>query len=460
MKLLEYIRVNKYKIFKTILTYITFAGLGGTNTLVGSSLLDLQIRVQRSFDATSRLVQARSIGYVIGASSCGFLGERINNYLALSLADLVAGLFLIIAPWFKILEVIITCIVASGFAQGILDIYCNVIILRIWGVKGINWLQVLHMSFGFGALITPIFTRPFLLPNTGESSDSELINATSTFTGNETISSSNNYIGGYSPDEVKVQYSFLILGGILVIVSIPIFFCYLYERKLGTEQGNEEDKKTDAHEGETGKIKKFIATFMVAILANLTFGSEAAIGNLCTAFAVKADLKMEKQTAVLLATVYWTTFSFYRLIFIPLTLLIKESRLFYFNLLIILAGVVALVPNAASKAIFAWIAFVLLGIGYSPCFSISFASLEKYFHMSNSITSFILVCGTLGETVHTAVLSIYIDRQPIIFVYYIGVMSLVYVAVSVILPYYLRKMCSKRVENSIGNKRNLEMEKY
>ncbi|XP_015781430.1 sodium-dependent glucose transporter 1-like [Tetranychus urticae] len=458
MKLFEFIKVHKYKIFKSMLTYITFAGLGGTNTLVGSSLLDLQIRVQRSFDATSKLVQARSVGYIIGASACGLLGERINDYLALSVADLVAGLFLIIAPWFAILEVIIFCIVVSGFAQGILDIYCNVIILRIWGAKGINWLQVLHMCYGVGALITPIFTRPFLLPNTGQLRDLESTNAT--FIGNDTVSDDNKYIGGYPPDQVKVQYSFLILGGILVLVSVPVFFCYLYERNLKAGKDEDEDKEVDGNAVKTSKIKKVIAIVMVAILANLTFGSEAAIGNLCTAFAVKADLKMEKQIAVLLATVYWSTFSFYRLIFIPLTLLIKESRLFHFNLLIILGGVVALVPNAASKAIYAWIAFVMLGIGYSPVFSISFASLEKYFHMSNSITSFILVCGTLGETIHTAILSVYIDRHPIIFVYYIGSMSLVYVAISAILPYYLRKIATKRVENSIRKKEDVEMEKY
>ncbi|XP_053212616.1 sodium-dependent glucose transporter 1-like [Panonychus citri] len=420
MELIKFVKTNKYKIFKTLLTYLTFAGLGGVNTLMGSSLLDLQIKVQTSFSTVSKLVPARAIGYVLGASSCGLYEKRIDDYLILSISNFIAGLFLILAPWFNIIELIFASIIISGFAQGVFDIYCNVIILRIWGKHGVNWLQVLHMCFGVGALITPIFTRPFLLPNT-ESDDTTVILANGT-------SVNSTQTSQYTPEDVKVQYSFMIVGGMLFIVSIPFFFCYLHDRKTNSE--NSAEPEAEEIQSNASTTKKVCAVIMTGILANFAFGTEAVVGNLCTAFAVKADIKMDKKTAVLIATVFWSMFSFYRLIFIPMTLFIKEGRLFVLNLFIILAGTFVLVPKAASQSTFTWIAFILLGIGYSPVFSISYGSLGKYFPITNAMTSYIFVNGVIGETIHTTILSKFIETKPIIFTYYLGAMSILYVIIS------------------------------
>ena len=165
---------------------------------------------------------------------------------------------------------------------------------------------------------------------------------------------------------------------------------------------------------------------------------------------------MEKKTAVLIATVFWTMFSFYRLIFIPLTLVIKEGRLFIVNLAIILAGTFVLVPKAASQATYTWIAFILLGIGYSPVFSISYGSLGKFFYITNNMTSFIFVAGVIGETIHITILSKFIDTQPVVYTYYLGVMSILYVVISLLLPFYCKKVIGKPKSTTNVN----EMQKY
>ncbi|XP_015788402.1 major facilitator superfamily domain-containing protein 4A [Tetranychus urticae] len=465
MSLCEYLRVNKYKIFKTILTYLTFAGLGGTNTLIGSSLLDIQIYVQRSFEATSRLVQTRSVGYVVGATVAGFFEKYFDDSLVLSASNLVAGVFLALAPWFRSLETVLVFIFIAGFALGVFDIYCNVIILRIWGKNGVNWLQVLHMFYGVGALIVPIITRPFLLPST--ESDGLNTDQGVSITSPETIDLTNataiiNAINKtttitYTPEDVKVQYAFMVVGMVLVVVAVPYFFCYLYDRKQKfkvEETGGENSRFV-----QTSRLKKVLAVTITAALANFAFGTEAVVGNLCTAFAVKADVHMDKQNAVLVATVFWTMFSFYRCIFIPLTLVIKESKLFYMNLLIIVAGVVTLVPYAASKELFTWISFTLLGIGYSPVFSISYGSLGHYFPVTNAMTSFIFVNGVIGETIHTTVLSKVIETNPVVFTYYLGVMGIIYVMLSFLLPLYCRKVFKGSKKKNVVNESN-EMCKY
>ncbi|XP_053212868.1 sodium-dependent glucose transporter 1C-like [Panonychus citri] len=435
MELIKFIQNNQYKIFKTLLTYMTFVGHGCINTLVGSSLLDLQILVQRSFEITSRMVPARSIGYVIGASSCGLYEKRIDDYLVLSISTLICAICISLSPWFTQLEYVFILMIVAGFAQGVFDIYCNVIILRIWGENGINWLQVLHMSYGLGALIAPIFTRPFLLPNIESADFNSLININNVTHTNTTTSKS------YSPDDVKVQYAFGIVGGMLMVVSIPYFFCYLHDRKA--EKIGVKEVKLKQVKSEASSVAKAGAVIIAALVANFSFGTESVVGNLATAFGVNADVKMDKKDAVLLTTCYWTMYSFYRLIFIPLTIFIKEDRLFVVNLFIIIIAIIVMVPRAASQSTFTWISFILLGIGHSPIFSIAYGSLGKYFHVSNFMTSFIFINGVIGETIHVSIVSKFVESKPIFFIYYLGSISIIFVIISGTLPVYCKKVIKK-----------------
>uniref|UniRef100_T1KTQ4 Uncharacterized protein n=1 Tax=Tetranychus urticae TaxID=32264 RepID=T1KTQ4_TETUR len=71
---------------------------------------------------------------------------------------------------------------------------------------------------------------------------------------------------------------------------------------------------------------------------------------------------MDKKTGVLLATVFWSCFSFYRLIFIPLTFMVGGTKLLALSLLLTLLGVVVSVPWANSNEACLWAGFTLVGL--------------------------------------------------------------------------------------------------
>lgn len=72
MRLKEKIVKNRSKLLRTLAVCFSFIGLGASMTLLGSSLLDLQIRIGKSFADTSRVIMVKSAGYFIG----GLLGKR------------------------------------------------------------------------------------------------------------------------------------------------------------------------------------------------------------------------------------------------------------------------------------------------------------------------------------------------------------------------------------------------
>ncbi|XP_053212416.1 sodium-dependent glucose transporter 1-like [Panonychus citri] len=447
MNLRNYLDKNGYKLIKSIFCFLTFMGLGGVCTLLGSSLLDIQIRIQQSFVTTSKLIPVRSIGYITGGLFSAFLGKFTNINVIMAITNFTGGFFLILAPWFTSIYTVAGFIYLSGISQGLFDIYSNVYIIRIWDKDATNYLQVHHMFFGVGALIVPLITRPFLLPYEREDDIDNLKE-------NTTQAFSSLPFGGYKPDDVMIEYPYLITGLFLCIISIGYVVFYFKDKRLEShvtpknenepETSSNDPMKSDQSSYHNEKPwKKYVAIIPMMLIANISFGFTTTVGSLGPAFAVKSDLRMSKSTAALLVTVFWTMFCFYRIIFIPLTLYFNQRRLMLINLLLILVSVGLMVPQAAYNQYFTWSSFVLLGIGYSPTFSVSFALLQKYFPISGRLASFIFMNGCIGESIHPWLVAKFMEGFPQFFVYYLSGMCVFYV----ILNFFLPHLCNKLFNN-------------
>ena len=150
-------------------------------------------------------------------------------------------------------------------------------ITDIWKEKCANFLQVLFLSGGIGSLITPVITRPFLLP----SNEEEIQNRV-----NSNINSSmdnGNYeqlISIYTPDDVMVHIAFLIFGVIGVIASVPFVFFYLNDRKQNLKTDNKQDQSIDKNNGQKNHkgLKIYIAVALVGFIGHSVYGVEMVLG--------------------------------------------------------------------------------------------------------------------------------------------------------------------------------------
>ncbi|XP_053212447.1 major facilitator superfamily domain-containing protein 4A-like [Panonychus citri] len=437
MKASRFIHDNRYKIFKTLLAYLTYFCIGGAITLVGSSLLDLQIRVNTDFATVSYAIPVRSAGHIVGSAVAGLLGQRFSQSFVLCFCNLLSGIFIGIGPFFTQFTYLGTCLFLAGIIHGISDIACNSLLASTWKENCANWLQVLHMSWGVGSLITPVICRPFLLPTTGD--ETGIVHLSNLTLNGSLIDPVVKPI--YTSDDVMVQYAFLIISICALTLSIP-FGCIYFKEKSASINTVDHTKtiNPDNIQQNYSPLKTYSAVAMVALISHLVYAIETLIGSLGPSFAVKSDLHMDKKTGVLLTTVFWSCFSFYRLIFIPLTFVISQTKLLISSLIISLVGILITVPWANYYTSCIWAGFTLIGIGISPIFSAAYGMLAKHIIVTSKISSIVFIPGVLGESIHPAIAATLLDKNPISCLYYIGVLGILFVSIYLILLVYCARV--------------------
>ncbi|XP_015791204.1 sodium-dependent glucose transporter 1 [Tetranychus urticae] len=409
---IEYVRANNYKLLNTLLCSASYAGMGSVFTLLGSSLLDYQILINEDFQTVATLVQQRAVGYIVGALLAGFIEKYVSKVLFLSLSNLVLGISIIISPWFSNFWPLSVATIFGGISLGFLEIFCNVYTALLWKAQSTNYLQALHLFFDVGALVAPLITRPFLLPiDIDDYNNQQGINSTDS--------------KSYTKDDVLIQYPHLIMGLFLAAVAFVFFIIFIYGNdQIESDEDNDKDKESTNNKPNDGqRSKQILAIVLTALIVNFEFGGQNLVSALGPAFGVKSNLRLNKQDAALLVTIYWSIASIYRLVLIPLTIYFTEATLIIFNVIIVICGASVMAAGADSNLTLTWISFGLLSMGFSPCFAFSFGLIQRYFTISSRVTSLIFFFGTLGESIHPWVVSRYLESSSSFYTIYFATIA-------------------------------------
>ncbi|XP_025017162.1 sodium-dependent glucose transporter 1-like isoform X2 [Tetranychus urticae] len=345
----------------------------------------------------------------------------LGTDMVIFVATLTAGVFTILAPWFKQFYAAYACLLLSGLAQGILEIYTNICLLSTWNEEASNYVQILNGFFGLGSLLSPLIVKPFLLP----------------LVQNETEAQSDEVVlGDYTPDDVKVQYPYLFIGSLLVFSSLGFLFFHFKNKSV---QNKNLSADVEIVDDDHPVWKKIFAVLIVSFIAHTTFAVEQVIGSLAPAFVVKSDLRMTKQNGANLVSAFWFCFAFYRIIFIAFTRFMTERRIIICNCILSMIGLILMCIYPTQSQVITWVSFILLGIGFSPIFSSSLGLLQKYITVSNRYASFLFIFGGAGEAAHPWIVSKFMASFPKLFAYYVAVLSFIQV-ISVLL---LSPICQK-----------------
>lgn len=149
---------------------------------------------------------------------------------------------------------------------------------------------------------------------------------------------------------------------------------------------------------------------------------------------------MDKKTAALVATVFWTSFTISRGLFVGLTMILSEKLVIGACLLMMVGSIIILFGFIATNPICLWLTAIWLGAGYSPLFPVAYSLIAKYFPLTGQLTSLIFLSGVIGDSFHTALSGTLIDEDPMFYAYHIGGISLLYTVLSFTLPFVCRKM--------------------
>ncbi|XP_015789741.1 sodium-dependent glucose transporter 1-like [Tetranychus urticae] len=431
VNIIDYIKVNKFKLCQSLLCFASYAGLGAVITLLGTSLLDYQILTSSSFHTIVYLVQIRSVGYILGSISAHFLEKVFHQTLILTFSNLVLGCTLIATPYFENVILLFIATLFIGITFGILEIYVHVYIGFLWKAESTNYLQALHMFFDVGALVSPVITRPFLLPI-----DPDEYNAQS----NQTLTnlSSTTEVKIFTKNDLLIQYPHAIMGLFLFLVGIAFTITSFKDH---SEQDSIE-QETDQSSDQSLNWKQRVAIIVTALIVNFEFGANNLVSALGPAFAVKSNLKMTKQEAALLVTAYWSSCCIYRLIMIPAAIYFKESSLIIANSVIMICGAAVMGYTGDSNQTLIWISLILLSLGFSPCFAFAFGYIQKHFTVQSSMASAMFLCGTLGESIHPWIVSFYMESWSAFYSFYFAFIAILNALLCIFLVYFVTKFIS------------------
>ena len=133
------------------------------------------------------------------------------------------------------------------------------------------------------------------------------------------------------------------------------------------------------------------------LFMHIYYGLEIAMASFMTTYAVKSDLKLSKSTGATITSVYWSTFTFFRLLAIFYTDIIGPEKNIIFELVLIIVANGFLLPYGDTYEWCLWTGAAIMGMGMSAIWGSMYGYLQNYFTLSNKIAAGFTLAACVGE---------------------------------------------------------------
>ena len=333
---------------RALVYYAAFLVLGFALAALGPTLPGLAEQTGSTLKQISIIFASNSLGYIIGSLLGGWLYDRRQGHpvLAVTLAGLSLLLFALpLAPKLWLLGFIL---MAVGFGMGILDVGGNTLIMWLFGNAVGPYMNALHLSFGLGALLSPMLIDRIVVSTGG----------------------------------IRWFYwilALLMLPVVLWLTRIPS------PHRLADEEEN----------GSPGVQRHSFLVLMIAALFFMHVGTELGFGGWIFSYAVAMDMGPDT-IARLLNSTYWGGLTFGRLISIPLAVKLRPKTMLLLDILGALASIGMLFFVRAWPPI-VWIATFGLGFSIASMFPSTLNFAERRMPITGRVTGFFLVGANAGS---------------------------------------------------------------
>ena len=439
------IRSHPLRFIKTCALYTSFIAVGFSLGVVGPTLLDLRTQVQEDIKQVSISLSTRAGGYALGSVVTGLLFKKVNFLLTSSLCLLASSVLTAVTPHIHGLYVLWSVFFMNGIFLGFFEAASNMIVLHIWGKENQPFMQALHMCFGIGALVAPMIAEPFLFESDSISGHDEL--ECKKCPVNSTL---------HDPSELRLVYPYSIGSGFMAFNAV--FFLILWKLYPVTEEHPSRKKMSNTYDSsndlvnekyENSKLDYGIQLSVIAQLSELPpdlepsvtdkslekqiyiykmlvigfamvfmhafYGLEITFGSFLMTYVVKSSLGLEKSIGAFMTTLFWSTFTFFRLLTVLYINFVGTELNIILSLAVVIISNILLVSLGSSSTISVWITTALIGIGISSLWASLFGYIEEYFVITSRMASFMIVSTILGEFVFPLLISPFIAKTPRIF---------------------------------------------
>jgi len=308
--------------------------------MLGPALTELRERTGSSIGAIGSLFVAASIGHMSGSAISGRLYDRIEGHRLLALGLAVLGAFALLIPHAWSLSLLFAVFIVIGVAVAVVEVGVNTLVMWEKGAEVGRSMNLLHLAFGVGALITPVLT----------------------------------HVGLWLITSVGAAVAGLVALAALSTASptAPV----------------------SARADQTGSTRKLLVICSVFFL--MYVGLEVAFSGWILTYAEEIDFSA--RDATLVTTVFWITFTSGRVMSATVVNRVRPKVVMIISsVLSLVAALVIVVGSGAPSAV--WVGTAVMGLAMAPQFPVMLAYLERRMHLSGTDNSWFVGAAGLGALV-------------------------------------------------------------
>jgi FHS family Na+ dependent glucose MFS transporter 1 len=134
----------------------SFLIVGLAMSVLGPALTDLRERSGADIGDIGILFVGQSLGYIVGSFTGGRLFDRFHSHRVFAGSLVLLGIGLALVPVFDALTGLFVTFVVIGFGGSICDLGGNTLLMWRLGAGSGRAMNLLHLCFGLGALMSPL----------------------------------------------------------------------------------------------------------------------------------------------------------------------------------------------------------------------------------------------------------------------------------------------------------------
>ncbi|CAL1540763.1 unnamed protein product [Lymnaea stagnalis] len=378
----------------------------------GPAFLDLQIITNTDVETASAFFTSASCGYMVGSFISGFVHTKINNNVLMTIVNAGAGAASIITPHCSPYYLMIIIRFTTNMFCGGIDTLVNAEHMHIWGSEGRSLLQLIHFTFAFGGVLTPLFTEPFLAPKEIKNSNTEAqifeFNMTSSeltlnITSNLTSNTSNNNTTVLLPRTTNVHYAFLIGGVISILISLHYVVTIFCEKKSKSSSDTHTQSVHDR------KLPRPLYVFLILVLCffYLVYCCvEDTFASFLMTFVVTEYDSVSKSEGAYITTFYWGSFAVGRFLSIFVSKYITAMKVVFIYTLFMIVAFAGFTISATFGHIGLLTTFsCMAGLSLSAVFAAGFSWTEaELLKVTGWVSSFILIGSSIGMMINPLII--------------------------------------------------------
>lgn len=329
----------------TLAFYLAFILLGLTMAVTGPTLPALASRTSSRIDQISFIFVTGSLGYMTGSWLGGKAYDRLPGNRILPFALLILALTAAFIPTTSQLFFLTLGFFILGFAQGVIDVGGNTLLIWHHGAGVSPFMNGLHFFFGVGALLSPIIVA-------------QIFNVTG-----------------------KIEWAYWLFS----LLALPLAAWTWFLKNPSRHEKDAARKETH---------QNYLVVVLVVLFFFLYVGAEIGYGNWIFTYTTALELGTP-MTAAYLTSAFWGFFTLGRLIGIPVAVRVAPTKILFIDLIGCLFALGLIILGSQSQEAL-WVGTILLGLFMASVFPTIMTLADSKLHLSGEITGWFLIGAGLG----------------------------------------------------------------